>query len=89
MLCLYCSSMLCVSVGRSWYISAHATNASKLICKALSSTKWYLFSVIVALILVLAQCCRMNTHTFTHQVCTFEADGDALAERLPDQVPGG
>lgn len=69
-------------------ISAHVTNASKLICEALSSNKWHLLSVIVALILVLAQCCRMNTDCGC-QVCTFEADGDALAERLSDQVPGG
>lgn len=36
----------------------------------------------------LAQCCTTNTHS-RRQVCTFEADGDALAERLSDQVPGG
>lgn len=54
----------------------------------LSATKWHLLSVMVALIAALARCCSMNADSGC-QIRTFEADGDALAERLSDQVPGG
>lgn len=70
-------------------ISAHATNASKLICKAL-------FIHQMPFVISGGSCdsgfgcrsCKASADSGC-QVCTFEADGDALAERLSDQIPGG